>query len=76
MAQFGLERLLWEQEVVGSSPTSPIGNNKDAPVAQLDRATAFKRSLYAKEERIEWMRLYARKPIKKWVTCRQPGDSG
>ncbi len=27
VAQFGLERLLWEQEVTGSSPVAPTKRN-------------------------------------------------
>ena len=40
-----LERLLWEQEVVSSSLTSPTFDNYFAPVAQLDRAPAFNERL-------------------------------
>ena len=38
VAQLGLERLLWEQEVGGSNPLTPTIYG---PVAQLDRAPAF-----------------------------------
>jgi len=44
---------------------SLIYDLRSAPVAQLDRATAFNRSLYAERERIEWMQLYARIPNNK-----------
>ena len=39
VAQFGLERLLWEQEVLSSNLSAPM--EVIAPVAQLDRAAGF-----------------------------------
>jgi len=48
---------------------------RDAPVAQQDRASAFKREPLCGSERIEWMWLYARKsylfPRKRRITCRK-----
>ena len=41
VAQSGLARLLWEQEVGGSNPLTPTNLTFYATVAQPDRATAF-----------------------------------
>ena len=36
-----LERVVWDHEVGGSNPLTPNDIQQYAPVAQLDRATAF-----------------------------------
>jgi hypothetical protein len=47
--------------------------NLYAPVAQLDRAPAFQRSLYGELKPIECMWLYARKSLEFLrIICRQP----